>query len=125
MASIRSSAPQFVVSDVVTAATYYQDVLGFRLIGFFLDPPVYAMVERDGIQIHFGKADGSQVQQSNSSLRKIGFDLYLWTDQVDELFTELEARGARITQPLIDRIYGNREFSILDCHGFKLTFGQL
>ncbi|MEE1945183.1 VOC family protein [Pedobacter sp. KR3-3] len=50
-------APQLVVNDVVKTAAYYGDVLGFNLIGYFLDPPVYAMVERDGFQLHFAKAD--------------------------------------------------------------------
>jgi hypothetical protein len=38
--------PQFVVPDVVRTAEYYRDVLGFTILGYFLDPPVYAMVRR-------------------------------------------------------------------------------
>jgi hypothetical protein len=41
------------VPDVVTAAEYYRDVLGFRILGYFLDPPVYAIVARDSVEIHF------------------------------------------------------------------------
>jgi hypothetical protein len=33
-------SPQFVVPDVVAAAEYYRDVLRFRTLGYFLDPPV-------------------------------------------------------------------------------------
>jgi hypothetical protein len=33
-------APQFTVPDVVAAARYYGDVLGFENRGFFGDPPV-------------------------------------------------------------------------------------
>lgn len=122
---ITAIAPQIVVSDVVKTAHYYEEKLGFHLLGYFLDPPVYAMVARDGIQIHFGKKDGTDAQSSNASLRKIGFDLYLWTTDIDELYKELVDRNAEIIQPPIDRVYGNREFTIQDCNGFHLTFGQI
>ncbi|MCB0600015.1 MAG: VOC family protein [Saprospiraceae bacterium] len=125
MTALSGIAPQIVVEDVVATAEYYQDKLGFRLIGYFLDPPVYAMVARDGIQIHFGKSDGAEVQRSNVALRKVGFDFYLWTDNLDEMFEEISARGAQIIQPPVDRVYGNREFSITDCNGMVLTFGQI
>lgn len=49
--------PQFVVPDVVAAAEYYRDVFGFKILGYFLDPPVYAIVARDDVEIHFGKLD--------------------------------------------------------------------
>ena len=52
-------SPQFVVPDVIAAAEYYRDILGFRISGYFPDPPVFAMVARDTAEIHFGKADGS------------------------------------------------------------------
>jgi hypothetical protein len=52
----RMISPQFVVPDVVAAAEYYRDVLGFLIRGYFLDPPIYAIVARDSIKIHFGKA---------------------------------------------------------------------
>jgi catechol 2,3-dioxygenase-like lactoylglutathione lyase family enzyme len=35
------------VPDVVATAEFYRDKLGFELLGYFLDPPVYAMVRRD------------------------------------------------------------------------------
>ena len=117
-------APQLVVRDVVMTAEYYRDILGFRILGYFLDPPVYAMVERDGIQLHFGQADGPGVQLSNVPLRKVGFDLYIWTDDVESLCQEFRDRGVPIARELTDRVYGNREFSIEDCNGFMLTFGQ-
>src|SRR5882762_8987378 len=64
--------PQFVVPDVVAAAEYYRDVFGFRILGYFLDPPVFAMVGRDASEIHFGKADGGALPSPNVSRRSIG-----------------------------------------------------
>ncbi|HLF63180.1 MAG TPA: hypothetical protein VI603_05495 [Saprospiraceae bacterium] len=62
-------APQVVVTDVVRTAEYYRDELGFSSIGYFLDPPLYAMAERDGFQIHFGKYDSGQPAQMHSCVR--------------------------------------------------------
>jgi len=31
-------APQIIVPDVVKTAEYYRDILGFTLIGYFMDP---------------------------------------------------------------------------------------
>ena len=53
-------APQFVMADVVATAEFYRDKLGFEILGFFLDPPVFAMVRRDAAEIHIGKADGDK-----------------------------------------------------------------
>lgn len=121
---ILGGAPQWVVSDVVKTAEYYRDVLGFRIIDFFRDPPVYAMVERSGVQLHFGKADGKQVQKSNVPLREVGFDFYCWVTDVTSVFEELNSKGVEIVEPLVTRVYGNREFAIRDCNGFKIVFGQ-
>jgi catechol 2,3-dioxygenase-like lactoylglutathione lyase family enzyme len=40
-AKLLAIAPQLVVRDVVKTSEYYRDVLGFRIINYFLDPPVY------------------------------------------------------------------------------------
>lgn len=50
-----SVAPQFTVPDVVAASKYYCDVLGFRSLGFFGSPPVFAMVARGAVD-HRGAA---------------------------------------------------------------------
>jgi hypothetical protein len=49
----RMISPQFVVPDVVVAAKYYRDVFRFCIFGYFLDPPVYAVLARASGEIHF------------------------------------------------------------------------
>ncbi len=121
---INGVTTQLVVKDVVKTAVYYRDFLGFEIIDYFLDPPVYAMVQRDGIQIHFGKGDSEKVQTSNVELRKAGFDIYLWVSEIKSLFNELKEKKVNIIETLTQRVYGNVEFSILDCNGFKIVFGE-
>ena len=81
---------QFVVPDVIAAAEYYRDVLGFRILGYFLDPPVFAMVARDTAEIHFGKADNGAQPSPNVARRSMGLDAYIWVNDLDLLYAELK-----------------------------------
>jgi len=119
----KSIAPSFVVSDVVATAEYYRDVLGFAILGYFADPPVFAMVGRGGVEIHFGKAD-AEPQRSNLELRQISSDAYIWVSDVYALFDELKAKGADIIEGPVMRIYNCLELEVRDCNGFKLVFSN-
>jgi len=115
-------APRFVVPDVVKAAEYYRDVLGFEIVGFFRDPPVLALVSRDDVEIHFGRGEGSAAAGSPRGGDVL--DAYIWVGDVDVLAQELKKRGARIIEGPVDRDYGMREIVVQDPDGFRLAFGS-
>jgi predicted enzyme related to lactoylglutathione lyase len=117
-------ATQFVVEDVVATAEYYRDVLGFEILGYFADPPVYAMVSRGGVEMHFGKAEERPADVTSTQLRHVGFDAYIWVDDIQELFEELTASGAKIIEGPVRRIYESTEVEVADCNGFKIVFGD-
>jgi predicted enzyme related to lactoylglutathione lyase len=125
-ANLIAIAPQFVVPDVVKAAEYYRDVFGFQILDYFLDPPVFAMVRRGGVEIHFGKSDDESAQgQSNRSVRRgIGLDAYIWVDDLDRFVEEIRAKDAKIIEGPVRRVYGMYEVIVEDCHGFVLAFGE-
>jgi uncharacterized glyoxalase superfamily protein PhnB len=115
-AKIIGIAPQLVVNDVLATANYYCEILGFKLIGGIFDPPVYSMVERDGFQIHFGKADQDEFV-SNTNFRKIAVDFMLWVPEIDSFFQEVRTKNAEIIQEIKQKPYG-REFLIKDLNGY-------
>lgn len=117
-------APQLIVPDVVQTAEYYRDVLGFEIIGYFLEPPVYAMVKRDEFQIHFGKADADFEINKNAYYKKGCTDLIIWVPEIDAFYEELRSRNAIIFQEITKRVYGSREFIIQDCNGYLITVGD-
>lgn len=119
----RSIAPQFVVTDVVKSAEYYRDVFGFKIYGYWHDPPVYAIVGREYVEIHFGKSD-NEGSQSNLIARKHGLDAYIFVEGVDALCDEFTRKGAEIIEGPVNQSYGNREFLVRDCNGFVLAFGE-
>ena len=121
---LKKIAPQFVVLDVVKTAEYYRDELGFTILGYFKDPPVYAMVARDDVEIHFGKADADKVQMNESVRRGLGTDVYVWVSDINGLFEELSAKNVEIVEGPVKQIYGSTEIVIRDCNGFQLVFGD-
>ena len=121
---LRKIAPQFVVLDVVKTAEYYRDELGFTILGYFKDPPVYAMVARDEVEIHFGKADSDKVQVNESVRRGLGTDAYIWVSDIHALYDELAKRNVQIVAGPVKQIYGSTEVVIKDCNGFQVVFGD-
>lgn len=116
-------APQLVVNDVKKTAEYYRDVLGFTIIGLVSDPPVYAMVERDGYQVHFAKSETQHIK-TNKDYRSISHDFIIWVPEIDDFFDELKSKNAKITEGIVKRTYGSREFVIEDCDGHKILIGD-
>jgi len=124
-ARLKMISPEFAVPDVRVAAEYYRDVFGFTIHGYFLDPPVYAMIGRDSVEIHFGKADDGVLPSPNVTRRRgLGLDAYIWVNDLDSLYAELKERGAKIIQAPTMRVYKCYEMEVEDNFGFRLAFSQ-
>lgn len=128
--SLEAAIPQFTVPDVVRAAEYYRDVLGFALAGYWdgesvstatVPPPAFGIVSRDRVQVFFSRGDGSSLRTGRA---EGAYDVYLRVRGVDGLAAELRAKGAEILDGPEDREYGQRELVVRDCHGVVLTFGE-
>ena len=104
-------APVLHVQDVLAAAKYYSDILGF---GSDFGNENYAVVWRDNSAIHFAK----------SGQNPSGVHLFQWVRNVDACYKEVRERGAEITAEPGDRPYGVRDFSIRDPNGISIVFGQ-
>lgn len=127
---LNAVVPQFTVSDVVRAAEYYRDVLGFQVAGYWdgdrqhLDPrrpAVFGIVQRDAIRLHFNRADHGQARTGRA---EGAYDLYFHVTGVDALAEDLRSRGADIIDGPSDRVYGQREVVVRDCNGLILAFGE-
>jgi uncharacterized glyoxalase superfamily protein PhnB len=123
-ARFRGINPHFVVRDVVEAAEYYRDVFGFKILGYFWDPPVFAMVGRDDVVIQFGRIDRGQTVAPNRTRRDEALDAYIWVDDVDALYGELKSKGAKIVEEPKQQVWDCYEFSVEDAFGFRLVFSK-
>jgi uncharacterized glyoxalase superfamily protein PhnB len=118
---IRQIAPQFFTTDIPATLAYYKDKLGFECQSTWHDPPVYAIVTRDGHAIHFRCAEPPTPNPDKYSDELL--DAYLSIDDVDALYSEYSAQGVEFTRPLGDTPWNVREFVVKDCDGRLLAFG--
>lgn len=117
---IQQIVPQFFTTDMQATLAYYRDQLGFACEGTWLDPPVYAIVVRDGQRIHFRLADMPRAADKYDDEL---LDAYLRVDDVNALHAEFAARGVEFARPLGDTPWGMREFVVKDGDGRLLAFG--
>ncbi|MFN0058447.1 MAG: VOC family protein [Planctomycetota bacterium] len=115
-------SPQFTVPDVVAAASYYCDVLGFENRGFFGKPPVFAMLGRGNVEFFFNQSPAATIPARPRAA--VGYDAYIHVTELTRLVDELTRRGAKIVAGPVDRVYGIRELVVEDCHGLRLAFGE-
>jgi uncharacterized glyoxalase superfamily protein PhnB len=120
-AMIRQIAPQFFTTDLPATLAYYRDKLGFDCLGTWNDPPVYAIVVRDGHRIHFRLADPPTPNSDKYDDELL--DAYLFIEDADALYAEFASRGVEFTRPLGDTPWHSREFVVKDCDGRLLAFG--
>jgi hypothetical protein len=88
--------------------------LGFTLQGSVGDPPGWASLVRDGIEIMLLGGDYLPPAQDWAA--------YLYVSQVDALYAEFAARGADLGGPPEDKPYNCREFAVRLPDGRLLAF---
>jgi predicted enzyme related to lactoylglutathione lyase len=111
---------------VVVTANFYRDKLGFHYARFWGDPPCFWMVKRSGIIIMLSQFDNPGSMRPNRLADPNGeaWDAYIWVDNADTLCGEFKAKGVKIARDIRDQPYGNRDFDIEDCNGYRLCFGH-
>lgn len=106
--------PSIPVPDVLAAADFYTTKLGFRLGFTWGEPPTMAGVNLGDVQIFLRR--GTPAPQ--------GCTLYFVIGAADELCEFQRARGVEIVEPVGDRPWGFRDYTVRDLHGYHLIFGQ-
>jgi catechol 2,3-dioxygenase-like lactoylglutathione lyase family enzyme len=119
---IRQIAPVFFTMDIPRTLAYYQDKLGFECVGTWQDPPVYAIVARDGYAFHFRCAEPPQANPQKYADELL--DAYVHVESADSLYAEYAAKDVEIVRELADMPWHSREFVIKDCDGRLLAFGS-
>jgi uncharacterized glyoxalase superfamily protein PhnB len=118
---IRQIAPVFFTLDIPGTLAYYETKLGFKTIGAWQDPPVYAIIARDQHAIHFRCAPPPTSNPEKYSEEFL--DAYLFIEDADALYAEYAARGVEFARGLANMPWQSREFVVKDCDGRLLAFG--
>jgi catechol 2,3-dioxygenase-like lactoylglutathione lyase family enzyme len=102
------------VSDVRAAADFYANKLGFIVAFTEGDPPTFAGVNLDHVQIFLSK--GTPAPQ--------GCSVYFVVGDADELYEFHRANGVEIVEVPQNRPYRLREYTVRDLDGYYLNFGH-
>jgi Domain of unknown function (DUF3471) len=112
--------PMIHVPDVRATVEWYLSI-GFEVVATYGDGTgenfSFAIMSFGTTKVMFN-TDG---EPSDKHRREV--DLYVYTDNVDELYETLKDRVDVIDEPC-DRFYGMRELIIRDLNRFWITFGQ-
>ena len=110
------AATVFVVSDITTSIEHYRDALGFTVTFQYGSPTFYACLCRDEVALHLLAAHRTHRLPGNGGI-------CLFVSDVDAVYAELAARGAKVIKPPENYDYGMRDFDVVDLDGNQLTFG--
>jgi catechol 2,3-dioxygenase-like lactoylglutathione lyase family enzyme len=111
------SATVFVVSDIAASLAYYCDAIGFEVTFEYGQPLSYACLCRDEVGLHLLAAAVTKRLPGQGGL-------CIFVRDVDQIYAEVSARGARLLNRPEDRDYGMRDFDVVDADGNQLTFGM-
>ena len=75
----------------------------------------YAIVERDDVAIHLFQDDARPCSP-------VG--IHIFTSGLTALHAELEQRGANVSQGIVQKPWGNRDFRVNDTSGNELKFTE-
>ena len=103
------------VPDVIAAAEFYRDTLGFN---WDFGDETYAVVWRDNSAIHFVR------DETGPSHVHLHLHLFQWVQDVDAYYAEIVGRGAIVATEPTDQPYGIREFGMQDLNRVGIVFGQ-
>jgi uncharacterized glyoxalase superfamily protein PhnB len=106
--------PELVVRDVLAAATFYEEKLGFERGFTWGDPVRMAGMNLGGVSV--------RLRQGTPGPE--GCAVYFVIGDADELHEFQRASGADIVRPLQDQPWGFRDFKVRDLDGNQLMFGH-
>ncbi len=109
---IRQALPELPSDNVAAAVAYYRDVLGFR-INYQQDD--LGVMERDAITI---------LLIARTEMHKGIGSFGTYVSDVDALYEELRAKGAKVLEPPVSYPWGLRNFRVVDPEGNRITFSQ-
>jgi len=111
LTSIAPPVPELPVIDVERAQQHYRDALGFEIAWLYPDNEIGA-VSRGDVAIFFRKKAAPFEPAVH----------WVFADDLDATYAEFESLGANIVEPLEQKPWGLRQFTIEDLDGNRFYF---
>jgi GNAT superfamily N-acetyltransferase/catechol 2,3-dioxygenase-like lactoylglutathione lyase family enzyme len=107
--------PILAVRDVVAAAAYWRDVLGFEEVWLWGEPPTHGGANQDGVALQF-------CLNPALAVRADGQQIWIRVRNVQATYALHQERGAEIVAPLEPKPWGVSEYVVRDPDGYRLRF---
>jgi catechol 2,3-dioxygenase-like lactoylglutathione lyase family enzyme len=103
--------------NVEASVDYYVGRLGFTLVFMVTEKPAYAVIRRDGVELHLQWHDASEWERTERPM------LRFVVSEIDGLFEELRTKDVFHEKTALRKTpWGTREFAFYDPDGNGLTF---
>jgi catechol 2,3-dioxygenase-like lactoylglutathione lyase family enzyme len=109
---ITAAEPQLFVTDIKASCDFFTAKLGFAVVFSYGAPPFYAQVKRDGASINLRHVDQPVIDanlRDREELLSASFTVAT-TEEIKQLFLELQAADVTFVQALKKQPWGAREF---------------
>jgi catechol 2,3-dioxygenase-like lactoylglutathione lyase family enzyme len=104
------------VTDIPTAVEFYIKKLGFQQAFTWGEPQTFAGVNLGKVQMFLAKGTPTPSPDTGA--------VYFLVGDADQLYEFHRANRVEIAQPIDDRPYGIRDYTVRDLHGYHLVFGH-
>ncbi|MGH6626349.1 MAG: bleomycin resistance protein [Burkholderiaceae bacterium] len=111
-ALIHSTVPVLASLNLSETVAFYTQRLGFAMQ---LEVEDYAIMGRDGAQIHFWRCEERHIAENTSC--------YVRVADTQALYEEFKGKGLEVQPPAV-RPWGMKELYVIDPHGNQLKFGE-
>jgi len=111
LTSIGQPVPELPVEDVERSQQHYRDALGFEIAWLYPGKEIGA-VSRGKVAVFFRK----RTQPFEPAVH------WVFAEDIDATYQELQALGANIVQPLEEMPWGLRQFTVEDLDGNRFYF---
>jgi uncharacterized glyoxalase superfamily protein PhnB len=117
----RGSIPVISTSNMLETLHYYTAVLGFQQYFVYGEPPVYAGVQHDDVELYITLDEKLAATLKAADVHP---EIFLWVEDANAMFAEHRSRGAKIIEPIADRPWDARQYVIEDPNGYFLKVAE-
>lgn len=114
---VHTASPLFVVADLQRSLRFYREVLGFGEPSLHGEPPCFAMLCRDQIEIMLSVGEGDLAPTPNGPAGC--WDVYLRVDDLAAELAALAAAGCAPAKGPTETFYRMREIELVDPDGYR------
>jgi len=116
-----SAVPVIATADVSNTVRYFEQTLGFEQQWTWGDPPVYAGLKAGSAILYITHDPDTAAAIRDRSLAP---DIFLWVNQIDQVYDRHRAANANIVEELAARPWGVRQYVVREPNGYHLKVAE-